>query len=62
MTPMDCEGEKLERSLSSVSDFQFVRKFNLTKKFCLFRQDSCETLFYNVICDFVTCIGGGIYE
>ena len=21
-----------------------------------------ETLFYNVICDFTTCVGGGIYE
>ena len=21
-----------------------------------------ETLFYNVICDFTSCVGGGIYE
>ena len=27
-----------------------------------FKENSNETLFYNVICDFTTCVGGGIYE
>ena len=30
--------------------------------FKTFNTDSYETLFYNVIYDFMTCVGGGIYE